>query len=317
MAGGVEAVVEVASADGGFQYGLAFTWSDGDPITGAHIVMRASQGDLVEIAEPVEVSPGVYVGNLPLASGGEWQVAIAIHHPDSNGNISFVQNVAPDDADVWVVLVDTGNEERVGSAPDLLTSILEPPTTPTSTTVPVSETAEGAAEPSATTATITATQPVAVEQPSAQASEVVVDIETDEKGPSFDIGIRLIHLMAIGLWLVPVFVSLFGRQNRTLVVVGITGVVLTLATGTVLMLWGTPISFPGLFNPRAVADLAYGSPYVVAFAVKMGAVLVAAVATFRWAVKADRGAAWVTLAGATLAVVAVTAMSQYHLLSHF
>jgi hypothetical protein len=276
--------------------------------------MGASQGDLVEIAEPVEVSPGVYVGNLPLASAGEWQVAIAIHHPDSNGNISFVQNVAPDDADVWVVLVDTGNEERVGSVPDPLTSILEPPNAPTSTTVPVSEIADPAAEPSTTT---TATQPVAVEQPSAQASEVVVDIETDEKGPAFDIGIRLIHLMAIGLWLVPVFVSLFGRQNRTLVAVGIAGVVLTLATGTVLMLWGTPISFPGLFNPSAVADLSYGSPYVVAFAVKMVAVLVAAVATFRWAVNVDRGAAWVTLAGATLAVVAVTAMSQYHLLSHF
>jgi hypothetical protein len=312
--GGVEAVVEVASTEGGFEYGLAFAWSDGDPITGAHVVMRANQGDLVEVSEPVELSPGVYVGSLPLASNGEWQVAIAIHHPDSNGSISFVQNVGSNDADAWVVLVDTGNEERVGSVPDPVASILEPPTVPTTTTLSVSEAVDPAAE---TPDTTTSTQIVTPEPISAQASEVVVDIESDEKGPAIDIGLRLVHLVAIGLWLVPVSVSLFGKRNRASVVIGITGVVLTLATGSVLMLWGTPISFPGLFNPSAIADLSYGSPYVVAFAVKMAGVLLAAVATFRWAVKVDRNSAWVTLAGATLAVVAVTAMSQYHLLSHF
>jgi hypothetical protein len=248
-----------------------------------------------------------------LASDGEWQVAIAIHHPDSNGSISFVQNVASNDADAWVVLVDTGNEERVGSVPDPVAGILEPPTVPTTTTLPVSE----AVDPAAETPNTTTTQSVTPEPISTQASDVIVDIESDEKGPAFDIGLRLVHLVAISLWLVPISVSLFGKRNRTSVVIGITGVVLTLATGTVLMLWGTPISFPGLFNPSAIADLSYGSPYVVAFAVKMAGVLLAAVATFRWAVNVDRNSAWITLAGATLAVVAVTAMSQYHLLSHF
>jgi len=311
--GGIDAVVEVASTQGGFEYGLAFAWSDGDPITGAHIVMRASQDDLVKVAEPVEVSPGVYVGSLPLASDGEWQVAVAIHHSDSNGTITFVQNVSPDETRSWVVLVDTDNEERVGSVPDPATSILEPPPVPTTTTLPVSDTADAAAKTPATTTT----QPAAPEGASAQSSDVVVDIEADENGPAFDIGVRVIHLVAIGLWVVPVFASLFGKQNRTSVVFGVTGVVLTIATGTVLMLWATPVSFPGLFNPSVIADLSYGSSYLVAFAVKMAGVLLAAVATLRWAVKVDRKSAWTTLGGATLAVVAVTAMNQYHLLSHF
>lgn len=311
--GGIDAVVEVASRDAGFEYGLALTWSDGDPLTGAHIVMRADQDDLVEIAEPVEVTPGVYVGSLPIVSVGEWQVAVAIHHPDSNGSISFVHNVTSPDAWSWVVLVDTANENRVGSTPDPATSILEPPVVSTTTTLPVSDAEQDIADtPPATTA-----QSSSSESDSVGEGDVVVDIESEGTAAMIDIGMRIAHLVAIGLWIVPVFASLFGKQSRVSVVSGVAGVLLTMATGTVLMLWGTPVSFPGLFSWGEIADLSYGPSYLLAFVVKMVGVLLAAAATLRWALRVDRTAAWVTLTGGALAVIAVTAMNQYHLLSHF
>jgi hypothetical protein len=65
-----------------------------------------------------------------------------------------------------------------------------------------------------------------------------------------------------------------------------------------------------------VADLSYGSQYLWAFGAKLVAVLIAAIATVTWAIAADRKAAWVTLGFVTAAAVAVTAMSQFHLLSH-
>lgn len=313
--GGVEAVVEVATRDGGFEYGLAFAWSDGDPVTGAHIVMRATQGDLVEVAEPVEVSPGVYVGTMPLVSGGEWQVAIAIHHPESNGNINFVQLVVPDGGAVWSVLVDTANEERVGLVPDPLASVLDPPTPVTSTTIPVSESEDPPAE--STEATPTTEPPIVDAEPAPVGTgEVVVDIATAAQGPEVDIGMRIVHLIAIGLWIVPVVAWQFGKKNPLSAIVAVTGVSLTLVSGAVLMHWGAPISYPGLFNWGEVADLSYGSQYLSAFSAKLASVLIAALATVWWAVAADRRAAWVALGFVTVAVVAVTAMSQFHILSH-
>lgn len=309
--GEIDAVVEVMSIDGGFEYGLGIHWSDGDPVTGAHIVMRADQEDLEEVTEPVEVSPGVYVGKLPLASAGEWRVFVAIHHPDSNGNIEFVQAVTGSSDGSWVVLVDTANEEGVGSTPDPATALLDPHPPPSTITTTAGTVDTSAAEDIAAATTTTAV-PNRVE-----ASDVVVDIAADERGPAFDVGLRVVHLVAIGMWIVPVFASVFGRKNRRLVVVAVAGVVLTLATGALLMLWGAPVGSPGLFSWSEIFDLSYGSSYLIAFVVKLVGVLLAGVATVRWAVASDRKAAWVTLGGATVVVAAVTAMGQFHLLSHF
>jgi hypothetical protein len=310
--GEIDAVVEVMSIDGGFEYGIGIHWSDGDPVTGAHIVMRADQEDLEEVTEPVEVSPGVYVEKLPLTSAGEWRVFVAIHHPDSNGNIEFVQTVTGSGDGSSVVLVDTADEERVGSTPDPATALLDPHPPPSTTTTTAEAADTSAAEDTAAEPTTTTAAPNQIE-----ATDVVVDIAADEQGPAFDVGLRVVHLVAIGMWIVPVFASVFGRKNRRLVVVTVAGVVLTLATGALLMLWGAPVGSPGLFSWSEIFDLSYGSSYLIAFVVKLVGVLLAAVATVRWAAASDRKAAWVTLGGATVAVAAVTAMSQFHLLSHF
>jgi hypothetical protein len=315
--GGIDAVVEVASIDGGFEYGLRLEWSDGDPISGAHVVMSAVQGDLVEVTEPAEVVPGEYVGTLLLGSNGEWQVSVEIHRPDSNGRIDFVQTVSANDLGSWVVLVDTSDGDRVGATPDAATSILDPPPQPSSTsTAPTTVAPSSGSDSSSVTTPTTTTPTVPAEPTPVEARDVVVDIAAGGQGPEVDIGMRIVHLVAIALWIVPVVASLVGKQSTTSVVLAVAGVNLTLVSGVVLMHWGTPISYPGLFNWSEIADLSYGSQYLTAFAAKLIAVLIAAFATVRWAIAADRKAAWATLGLVTVAVLAVTAMSQFHLLSH-
>jgi hypothetical protein len=302
----------------GFQYGLAVHWSDGDAVSGAHVVMTAERGDLVEVTEPVEVSPGTYGGQLPLSEQGEWTVTVAIHHPESSGQIEFVQNVAASNESQWSVLVDTADPGRVGATPDPATSILSPPAPATTTsslrvhpTSPDSEPDSDDSAPPATTPTVSDPEPAPI------ASDVVVDIEaTNPPNPTRDIGLRVGHLAAIGLWIIPVGAALFGRKNRTSVVLALVGVALTLTTGTILMIWGAPINSPGIFNWSALSDIPYGVSYLTSFAIKISAVLLAAAATLRWAMKTDRNAAWATLVATAVAVVSVTAMSQYHVLSH-
>lgn len=299
--------------DGEFHYALSFQWPDGDPVSGAHIVMRATLGDFVSVASPVEITGGVYIASLDLSVSGDWEVAVAIHHPDSNGGLSFVQTVATGDADYWEVLEDTANPARVGERPDPSDSLLAPMLTTTTTAVGSSTSPPTNADRSDSTTTTTTPAGVV----SNSAGDVVLALESDSQGPAVDITLRVVHLIAIGTWMIPIFGSLFGVTGRGWVVAAVSGMVLTIATGITLMLWGAPVGFPGLFDWDAIADVSYGASYLVAFVVKLVGVALASVATIRWSRRVDRAATWATLVSAAVAVVAVTAMSQFHLLSHF
>ncbi len=316
--GEIDVIVEVASGGEGFEYGLAVQWTDGDPVSGAHVVLTATLDDLIEVTEPVEVSPGEYVGQLLLSEPGGWDVDVTIHHPDSNGEIRFLQEVTSTSEAQWVVLADTADPDRVGSTPDPENSILAlPAPTPTTTPTPRNDTTVPESEPGdenpagAVTATTSAPEPVPI------ASDIVIDLTaSNAPNPARDISIRVGHIVAIGLWLIPVGAGLLGHTNRKSVIAAVAGVILTLSTGAILMIWGTPIDAPGILNWSELSDIPHGTAYLTAFTVKISAVLLGAVATIRWAMKADSKAAWSTLATAAIAVVAVTAMSQYHVLSH-
>ena len=311
--GELEAVVEAAAVDGGFEYGLSLHSHDGHPVTGALVVIRAEKNGLVEVADPNEIAAGLYVGRLALSSPGDWEVVIAIDHPESSGSISFTHSITAADHGYWEVLADTANPERVGSVPDPATSILDPPVLPTTTSLGTtsSTSSEGS------TAEVSSTTSLPAEQGTSTATGVVVDISGQGPNPGLHISLRIIHVVAIGMWLIPVFASLFGATSRARVVTAISGVVLTAVTGTTLMLLGTPVPFPGLFRWSGFASIPYGPSYLGAFTLKLVGVIVAVVATVRWAAKSDLAAARVTLAAGGLAVIAVIALSQFHILSHF
>lgn len=313
--GDIEVVLEAATQDGSVDYGLAIRFADGDPVAGAHVVLHAEQGDQSELAEASEDSAGVYFAEIQFPAPGEWRVDVTIDHSESEGSIQFHQTVADGASRQWLVVVDTKNPDQEGTTPDPERAILDPSQASASTTTTTTAVTSTGAN-SASSATTTTTTSAPLEATERTRTDVVVELSAEETDPLGAIGMRVVHLGSIGLWLIPVFAGVFGRTTRPSIVLALVGIVLTAATGVLLMLWGAPVAFPGIFDGSGLGDVSQGSSYQTAFLVKMGAVLTAALATLGWAWKQDRKAVWVALGGGVVAAVAVTAMSQYHLLSH-
>jgi hypothetical protein len=309
-----EVVVEVASLEGRAEYGVGVHSADDHPVTEARVEIHVEQGDRAERVEAEEDTPGVYLAQILFPTSGVWRVGIVIHHPESEGSIQFDQTVELDGDLEWLVLVDTTNPDRVGSTPEPSMAVLEPHLSVSSSTTTVTGVTEAnSGTPATTTAS---TDPESRETEVPAGSEVSVDLEASDPNPLGAVSLRVVHLGSIGLWLIPVLASVFGWKTRSSAMFALVGVILTAVTGVSLMLWGAPVAFPGIFDWGRLSEVPYGSSYLLSFLVKITAVLIAVTATLRWAWRENRRATWVALGGGVIAAVAVTAMSQYHLLSH-
>ena len=305
--GDIEVAVELGQEPSGiFQYGIVLVWDDGDPISGANVTINASGSDSTETEIAAEGEPGIYLARMGLEPG-EWAVMVDIVHPDSTGSIEFDQLVSEGPLSGSVIVVDTVDPDRVGTQPPDEDTVLDlpEPTPSTTTTTTAGEEATATSTTSSTTTTTLAATPVA---------DVVVHVEA-ESTLFRDVTMRVLHVAALGVWLVPLGAAVFGVSVRWMVPAALVGLVATLGTGVLLMLWGTPVGFPGLFDWEPFTGDQLG-PYLTWFLIKMTAFWSAVAATVTWARRTSRWAMWVVLAAVGGAVLAVTVMTQIHVLSH-
>lgn len=112
----VEAVVRDPVEPGSISYGIALTFADGDPVTGATItVVAGSAAGATVNAVAAETVDGVYIADLSLPSPGTWRVEVTIDHPETAGVVSFDEVNGPAPAVEPVVRVDTARPERQGT----------------------------------------------------------------------------------------------------------------------------------------------------------------------------------------------------------
>ncbi|GEM_PF-6005072 len=131
-----------------------------------------------------------------------------------------------------------------------------------------------------------------------------------------DVLLRLVHLMALGMWAIPLVGWLFGARSRRLTNLSLAGVTATIGTGVLLAIWGAPLDSPGLFRWSELGDRLLGTTYQWAFITKLVATAVAAAATGLMARRRLRSAPVLALGGISGAAVAVTVMTQAHLFTH-
>jgi len=445
----VEVVVEGLARGGNdlgiVDYGVAISFLDGDPMSGAEVEVSVEPGQDVDIDPVEETVPGVYIGRVHFPGAGEWRVTISFDSPDSSGSVEFTQTVRDPAPEAPVVLVDSFAPDRVGTVAIESTSILgaggEPAQVgehrfpivveafietaaapliidyaalvespePASLTlsaesdrgdavgpVALAETGgvhrtrvtypsgalwtvtllvempsgeetltfpenlpwphytteagqpkvkydsenpdrigtiaaedtsvflqptTGAGETSTPTTEIGEEAPAPTSQPAfpgagAGEDEVVINVTQPGDELRVDIVLRVLHMTALGLWIVPLFASALGRDHRLSLPVALTGMGLTAVTGVSLALWGAPVTFPGLLHWEDLAERLYGDAYLIAFLAKMTMTLVAFAATIVWASRRSKLAVFVTFGGFIAAMVAVIAMSQFHLFTH-
>ena len=85
--------------------------------------------------------------------------------------------------------------------------------------------------------------------------------------------------------------------------------------GLVLGLWGTPVGYPGVFRWSDLGSLEYGAAWQASFLVKMAGVAAGVLGTAA-ALRQRHWGARLGTAGLGLALIAVTALSQFHVLTH-
>jgi hypothetical protein len=299
-----EVIVEAFIADAGdplsVQYAATVT-SNGAPVAGAVLTLsgRSAGGDAVG-PTPLSDDGGVHRVSVAYPAGGVWTLTLELALPSGTEELQFAENLPwphyTTEAGHPKVKYDNEHPERIGTIATDRESIYlgggEKPTPPSTTAPDVTPTT------------------------SVTAGEVVLDLPNAGDELRRDIGLRAIHLAAIALWAVPLFAAALGRSGRFTVPTALIGMGLTVATGLLLTLYGAPLTYPGIFRWGALQERLYGPSYSAAFIVKMVAVALASVGTIVWAVRSRRTTAWVTLGVMGVALVAVTAMSQFHLFSH-
>lgn len=297
----VEAYIADATAPLHIEYAATVT-AEGEPVEEATLTIsgRSASGDAIE-PTPLEEDNGVHRAALDYPGGGLWTVTVELSLSSGLELVEFGENLPwphyTTEAGTPKVKYDSARPSRIGMLATADESVYlsagQEPAPVSSTTVPES--------PPTTTPLV---------------DDVILDLPSSGDALRQDIGIRLLHIVAIALWAVPLFAAGLGKYGRLTVPVALVGMGLTVATGLALSLYGAPLTFPGLFRWSELQERLYGPSYGAVFIVKMVAVGLAAAGTVVWAFRRGMRTAWVTLGLMAGALVAVTAMSQFHLFSH-
>lgn len=294
-----EAFVAQATDPLSIEYAVAATGPDGSPIPGAAVEFEA-ESDTGSTVPPITLvdHDGIHRGTIRYPDGGSWTVTATIRTPEGSETFTFAELLPwphyTTEAGIPKVKYDSANPGRIGTLLGVADSIYL-----AQGFGPTTEPADG--EPPA---------------PPIEDPEVVLSLPSPASTLTQDILLRVMHLVALGAWVVPIGAAALGRHHPAAVPVALVGVVGTVFTGMMLALWGSPVAFPGLLRWSELAERLYGPSYQAAFVAKMAFVLAAAAATVWWATRRDRRATWLTLGAVAGAAVAVTAMAQFHLFSH-
>lgn len=113
----IQVVVEsLETEDGTFGYAVALSYVDGDTITGADVVISATDPAGRRVTFPAgETGTGIYIGELDVPHSGVWRVTVAITTEVSGGSVAFDEIVpALAGPGVPIVKMDTIDPSRIG-----------------------------------------------------------------------------------------------------------------------------------------------------------------------------------------------------------
>jgi hypothetical protein len=128
--------------------------------------------------------------------------------------------------------------------------------------------------------------------------------------------LRATHIIAIAIWLLGVGMLVLGSALKWSMIAAVVGIGGVVGTGILLILLGTPLTYPGLFRWQELSQRFYGLSYQTAFVLKMVGVAIAVIGTATAVATKSKVSGWTVGAGVTIAAVAVTARGQFHLFAH-
>lgn len=304
----VEAFVATATEPLMVEYAAVVEGSEDASIT---LTAESDDGDVVGPMTLSE-SNGVHRTIVDYPSSALWTVSLALDTATSQETVTFPENLPwphyTTEAGQPKVKYDSDNPDRVGTIAAEDASVYFRQESSENGEVPATTAQAGSGAAPATTE--------ASPRETAPQDEVVVDVTEPAEEIRVDVALRVLHIAALGLWVVPMIASALGREHRLSVPAALTGMTLTAGSGVLLALWGAPVTFPGILRWEDLATRLYGDAYLIAFLAKMGVALVAFVGSIVWAARRSRFAVFVTFAALGSALVAVTIMGQLHLFSH-
>lgn len=286
----VEALVRDAVAPLVVEYGVV----TGAPDGGASLSALSDSSVVVGPIALTEVAPGVFHGVIEYPEAGVWEVTLDIDDADG-AVVTFAENLPwphyTTEAGSPKIKVESVDRSLEGT----LIEIRDSPIFALAGPVP------------------TESAPASVP---GDHEVVVVSIPSSGGEIGFQVMLRWLHLVGIGLWAMGMAAIGFGRPQRVWSGLAIGGMVATVGSGVALALWGAPIDFPGLLSWSELGERPYGDAYQWAFLVKMAFVLIAIVATSLLVAKSTRGRLAVAASGLLGALAAVVVMAQLHLFAH-
>ena len=310
----VESVVYEGSDGLMVRYAVSLAFADGDPYDSAAVT--TDRGDTF-----TQVEDGLYMGDV---TGEEpHAVAITFQGDLGSGAIEITDDDLGGDMDLGpVVRVDTADPSQEGSPAGSDTLFSRAPMPTSVTTVASSTTVTTVTAPTATSTASPLTTSHTdhgshqVEPTSAGVETVRLDVPSTGGELGRQLALRLSHVGALAVWLGALVAVLAGKTTWPVSLAAWAGLTATLATGVLLARSGTPIPEPGLFDWAGLEAQPYGRAYRSVFVVKMALAVLAGGGTW-WAVRRrSRRGGWVALTAAGGAVVAVTILTQLHVLVH-
>lgn len=327
--GEVDVVVEAKASDPfdvlHTDYAVMLTFADGDRVENAAVSAQATDG--TDTVLPIEVGAegNVYILHFLYPQPGQWTLDLAVEHPDVEVELTLVEAIPMGDPGSHVVRLDTAEQARVGTVgslaiPEHPEAAPQAPTTTTTVSPPL--TTDAAADPPvASTSTLPTTTVGGTASSSAASAGTShsAAVQVTTRGVvslPVELVVRWAHLGMITVWGLAVLAIAVRLNHRLLPAASLAGLVGTLVTGSLLGLWGTPVGFPGIFRWSDIGTLEYGTAWQYSFLFKMGGVIVAIVGTAMAAKQQRWRGARLGVAGMGVALIAVTALSQFHLLTH-
>jgi len=287
----VEALVRDAVAPLIIEYGVVTDVLDATVLISA----RAENSVVLGPMPLTSGAPGVFLGVVEYPGAATWEVMVEVEGTDG-GTARFFEKlpwphytteagspkikVNSDDPSLEGSLIEIGESPIFGLA--------TPEPVPTTTTVQ-SEPSEG---------------------------DVVVSLPSSAFEVGRQVGLRWLHLSGIGLWAGSIAAIGLGHRRRLWAMTAVGGVVVTVATGLVLALWGAPSPFPGIFSWSELATRFYGPSYQLTFVIKMAFVIIGFIATALLVARSTRARLAVAVGSMLGALAAVVVMAQYHLFTH-
>lgn len=328
--GEVDVVVEAKASDP-FEvlhtdYAVMLTFADGDRVEDAAVSAKATDGTDTVLPIDVGAEGNVYILHFLYAQPGQWTLDLTVEHPDVQVELTLVEAIPVGNPGSHVVRLDTADQTRAGTVGSLAIPehpLAAPPAPTTTTTDSPPLTSNAAANPPATsTSTLPTTTTVGGSASSSAASAGTshrAAVQVTTRGTvslPVELVARWAHLGMITVWGLAVLAIAVRLNHWLLPVASLAGLVGTLVTGSLLGLWGTPVGFPGIFRWSDIGALEYGSAWQYSFLIKMGGVIVAIVGTAMAAKRQRWRGAQLAVAGMGVALIAVTALSQFHLRTH-